>query len=418
MNKPELVVPAGNLEKLKVAVCYGADAVYLSGERYGLRASADNFTEAEIEEGLAFAHAHGCRSYVTLNAMMHDQDLEGLESYCRFLEAVGADGVIVSDAGVAGMVRLACKIPIHLSTQASCLNSDAARAWKAQGIQRIVLGRELSIAEAGEIQRKAGIDVEMFVHGSMCMAISGRCTISNYTSNRDANRGGCTQACRFAYSQGLRCGRYKTEIDVAKPSHFMSSKDLLGLMQIPRFFQQGLKALKIEGRMKSAFYAALLTSAYRKAVDNFAAGKWNGALIEELMSLIKCVPHRDFTEASFLNPARTESIYASNAATLDNATHDIVGIVLESDASQVLMKNYQSIKKGDEIEFLSFDGNRIRYKIDVLKNAIGKEVDRVRQESIAMLKPNSYIKAFQVVIAPAKKSPSRSWLNEESANVG
>ena len=196
----ELLAPAGNLNKLKIAVLYGADAIYLAGPKYGLRSASDNFSDTELCEGIQFAHKNNCKTYVTLNAFLHDKELEDLPEYVSFLEQINVDAVIVSDLGVMTIVQQYSKLPIHLSTQASCLNIHAAKTWKKLGAKRLVLGREVSLEEAGKIRKSTGIEVELFVHGSMCSAYSGNCTISNYTSGRDSNRGGCVQSCRFYYS--------------------------------------------------------------------------------------------------------------------------------------------------------------------------------------------------------------------------
>ena len=197
---PELLAPAGNLEKLKIAVLYGADAVYLAGPQFSLRAGTDNFSDVELAEGVRFAHDHRVKVYVTLNAFLHDEELAQLPDYIKFLDTCNVDAVIVSDLGVIATVQQYAPLPLHLSTQASCLNQYAAQLWKNLGVQRIVLGREVSINQAQAIRQAAGIEVEMFVHGAMCMAYSGNCTISNYTQARDSNRGGCVHSCRFPYS--------------------------------------------------------------------------------------------------------------------------------------------------------------------------------------------------------------------------
>ena len=196
----ELLAPAGNLNKLKIAVLYGADAVYLAGPKYGLRGASDTFSDTELLDGIQFAHLNNCKIYVTLNAFLHHKELEELPKYVSFLEQSKVDAVIVSDLGVMTVVQQHSKLPVHLSTQASCINIHAAKAWKRLGAKRLVLGREVSLEEAGMIRKASGIEVELFVHGAMCTAYSGNCTISNYTSGRDSNRGGCVQSCRFYYS--------------------------------------------------------------------------------------------------------------------------------------------------------------------------------------------------------------------------
>ena len=198
---PELLSPAGSLEKLKVSVLYGADAVYLGGQKFGLRQASDNFTYEELAEGVEFAHTHGAKVYVVLNSFLHDKDLEELPEFITVLEDLKVDAVIVSDLGVICTIRKHSKLVVHLSTQASCLNIESAKLWQKMGAQRIVLGREVTIKEAAKIKQATGLEIEMFVHGSMCMSYSGNCVISNYTQGRDSNRGGCAHSCRFEYSK-------------------------------------------------------------------------------------------------------------------------------------------------------------------------------------------------------------------------
>ncbi|RLA64170.1 MAG: U32 family peptidase, partial [Epsilonproteobacteria bacterium] len=242
----ELLAPAGNLEKLKVTVSYGCDAVYLGGEKFGLRSAADNFTNSELEEGVSFAHERGVKVYVVLNSFLYDKDLEELPPFLAFLEQLQVDAVIVSDLGVLKTVKELTNIPIHLSTQASCLNIEAGKLWKKMGAKRLILGREVSILEAAKIKRETGLEVELFIHGSLCMAFSGNCVISNYTMGRDSNRGGCAHNCRFEYSMDFG--------DKKVNSFFMSSKDLMGISQIPEFFLNEIDSIKVEGRMKTHLY--------------------------------------------------------------------------------------------------------------------------------------------------------------------
>ncbi len=239
---PELLAPAGCLMRLRIAARYGADAIYVGGQKYGLRARADNFTDHELREGVAFARDHGVKVYVTLNAVLHDDDLTGLADYCRLLQEIGVYAVIVSDLGVLRIVRQSSDLRVHLSTQASCLNSGAARFYKAQGVERIVLGRELSLTEASRIAREAGLEVEVFGHGAMCMSYSGNCTISNFTAGRDSNRGGCAHSCRFDYQQTQVGGTGSSQA-----GQFMSSRDLNAIGQLGEFCRLGIHSLKLEG---------------------------------------------------------------------------------------------------------------------------------------------------------------------------
>jgi len=238
------------------------------------------------------------------------------------------------------------------------------------------------------------------------MAYSGRCAISNYTSGRDANRGGCIQSCRFGYLQGLRRGKSINGIEGGSLLHFLSSKDLLGLFLIPVFFEKGICALKIEGRMKSPLYVAAVTSAYRQAIDAYANATWNGEVIEDLINLLNYVPHRDYTEASLLRPAGIDSVYRENKSTLLNTSKDMLGMVLESDSSKLLIRNHQSLHKGDDIELIRFDGERVRIHVDSLKNVLGNSVPAIRQESLAVLPPLKGTAAFQILVKAASRAIS------------
>ena len=252
----ELLAPAGNLNKLKIAVLYGADAVYLAGPKYGLRSASDNFSDTELLDGIHFAHRNNCKTYVTLNAFLHDKELEDLPDYVSFLEQSKVDAVIVSDLGVMTVVQQHSKLPIHLSTQASCINIHAAKAWKRLGAKRLILGREASLEEAGMIRKASGIELELFVHGAMGTAYSGNCTISNYTSGRDSNRGGCVQSCRFYYSElqdsyvkkninsenftesnftDLENTIFNENIPGNDSASLLSSKDLRGMRLLPKY---------------------------------------------------------------------------------------------------------------------------------------------------------------------------------------
>lgn len=302
---PEILSPAGSLDKLKVAVLYGAHAVYVGGQKFGLRTAADNFTQDELREGMIFAHERGAKVYVVLNSFLHDKDLEELPEFVKFLAEIKTDAVIVSDLGVVKTVRAHSSIPIHVSTQASTLNVEAAKLWKNMGATRIVLGREVSIKEAGKIKREAGIEIEMFIHGSMCMAYSGHCVISNFTQGRDSNRGGCAHSCRFEYSLDMGLDTMEK-----KKAFFMSSKDLEGLRLLPEFIKEEIDSLKIEGRMKSHLYAGTMSKVYSEALDFYRAH--GHFLSEDLLSWeaeLSKVSHRSYTEASLVDKAGADSIF-------------------------------------------------------------------------------------------------------------
>jgi len=379
MMKPELLAPAGSLEKLKVAVLYGADAVFFSGQKYSLRARADNFTLDEIAEGVAFAKRHGVKTYITLNAFLHDEDLEGLGEFCQFLDAQGVTGVIVSDLGVIDVIQKSSQLNVHLSTQASCLNSASASFWKSQGVERIVLGREVSIREALEIKTKCGLEMEMFAHGAMCMAYSGNCVISNYTAGRDSNRGGCIQSCRFQYQQA------SPDKGCSSESFFMSSKDMSGLEHIPEFCDAGIDSLKIEGRMKSLFYVASLCRAYRKAIDIYTAGEDYAAALPELQAEVNSIPHRDYFGASFSKPAGMLSVFQDRQGTIRSGTHQFTGVVLEKSDRFAAVRLYAPMTQDQRIEIVPFRGEPIPVQATQVYDLAGNRLASPRQDCVVCI---------------------------------
>lgn len=378
MWKPELLAPAKNLERLKVAIAYGADAVYLGGQNYGLRARADNFTDRELEQAVVFAHQHNAKIYVTLNAFLHDTDLVGLAEYCQFLESIGVDAVIVSDLGVIRAIRNSSNLNIHLSTQASCLNSYAGLLWKEMGVKRLIVGRELTIAEAGAIREKSGIEVEMFTHGAMCMAYSGHCTISNFTAGRDSNRGGCIQSCRLPYH--LETEDNKSDDLVS----FMSSRDLWGIYQIGEFFQHQICSLKIEGRMKSSFYVGLTCKIYRQLIDAYAAGTLSAEMLELAAQELQSVPNRDYFSGSLETPAGRDSVFGQLSG-INTGTYEYLGLVIDTTPEEIVLRLVEPLKVGEEIEIIPFVGEAIRGKVDRLFSITGERVQCMRQDGIVRI---------------------------------
>jgi putative protease len=416
MWKPEVLAPAGGLERLKIACLYGADAVYVGGQKYGMRARADNFTLHELHRGVEFAHALGAKVYVVLNAFLHDEDFEGLPEFCRYLESIAVDAVIVSDLGVVREVLAACKVPVHLSTQASCLNASGARLWKKLGIDRVIVGRELTIEETGQIGQEVGVEVEMFVHGALCMAYSGNCTISNFTAGRDSNRGGCIQSCRFSYDQvpkpdvkgslAMASGCSSNAEEGAKVnSHFMSSRDLLGIRYIPQFFQSRISSLKIEGRMKSALYVAGTAKTYKNLVLAYAAGDLTEERLEQATKELLTLPHRDGFDASLDEPAGSDSIYNPEPNSMPRGTHQFAGIVVDVDDSWVSIKTFAPIFEGTEIELLPFVGETRRVVVESLHGVDGCASSQVRQESVARIRRSTAwgtVEPLQVVRSPSE----------------
>ncbi|MFI5390909.1 MAG: U32 family peptidase, partial [Bacteriovoracales bacterium] len=361
MTRPEILSPAGSLEKLKVAVLYGADAVYLAGLNFGLRSAADNFTNEELIEGVRFAHERNAKVYVVLNSFLHDKDLLTFAPFIEFLNQIEVDAVIISDIGVLSTFRSLSNIDVHLSTQASCLNIEAAKLWKKMGVKRIVLGREVSILDAQEIKEKSGLEVEMFVHGSMCMAYSGNCVISNFTMGRDSNRGGCAHNCRFDYTVDIE-GQEKS-------AYFMSSKDLKGLNLLNDFSQAGIDSLKIEGRMKTNLYVGTVTKTYKRAITSV------GNLDLEIERELEKLTHREYTEASLTTPAGDESIYSKREH--EETDYSFVGTILEVIPNKHLLIEVRSaFFENEHLEIIPFTEKEISLPATPLVNILNEGVTK------------------------------------------
>ncbi len=373
---PELLAPAGDLDKLKVSILYGASAVYLGGHLYNLRQASTNFTYPELEEAVRFAHDHQAKVFIVVNNFFHDEDFEEFKGYLEFLQKIKVDALIASDLGVISFIRAHSNLEIHLSTQASCLNAESATFWKSQGATRVVLGREVSIEEAKRIKEKAQVEVEMFVHGSMCMSFSGHCTISNFTSGRDSNRGGCAHSCRFEYSLDL--GERKQN------AFFMSSKDLNGLNYLENFIEAGIDSLKIEGRMKSYNYAGGVTKAYAEALRFYQAhGSFKAAPFATWAQELSKVTHRDYTEASLIKPADKDSIYFDREHEYND--YKLVGNILSVKENEyLLMETKGKFELGQELEIVPFKGSAQKINIH--------EMYRLNGEKVSVTKPSTVIK--------------------------
>jgi putative protease len=390
---PEILAPAGNLDKLKVAVLYGANAVYVGGQKFGLRTAADNFTLDELREGVAFAHERKAKVYVVLNSFLHDKDLSELPDFIAFLAEINVDAVIVSDLGVVKTVAQLSNIPVHISTQASTLNIEAAKFWKAMGASRVVVGRELSVKEAGQIKREAGIEVEMFIHGSMCMAYSGHCVISNFTQGRDSNRGGCAHSCRFEYSIDMALDSVEK-----KKAYFMSSKDLEGLRVLPEFIAEGIDSLKIEGRMKSHLYAATMSKVYSEALAFYEDhGHFLSDKLLEWESELKKVSHRAYTNASLIDPAGPESIFNERENATDSEWQMVGRVVEASSKSGIVIEVRNAFNQGDEIELIPFRGQVVSIKATEITDILMRPVLRTKPSTLVRLPFISGIEAHNLV---------------------
>lgn len=377
---PEILAPAGSLEKLKVAILYGANAVYLGGQKFGLRTAAENFTQDELREGVEFAHERNSQVYVVLNSFLHDKDLTELPEFIKFLEEIKIDAVIVSDLGVVRTVREHSNIPVHVSTQASTLNAESAKLWKKAGATRIVLGREVSVKEAGKIKREADIEIEMFIHGSMCMAYSGHCVISNFTQGRDSNRGGCAHSCRFEYSiEGL-------DTEEKRKAYFMSSKDLEGLRVLPAFIDEEIDSLKIEGRMKSHLYAATMSKVYSEALEYYAEhGNFLSENMLEWEQELSKVSHRAYTEASLVEKAGSESIF-NERENLSEDEWNMVGPVIEaSTKAGIVIEVRNAFNQGDELEIIPFKGECIKVTASEIMDLGMRPVTRTKPSTLVRL---------------------------------
>ncbi len=352
-RKPELLAPAGNLEKLKMALVYGADAVYMGGKAFGLRAFSDNFAEDELREGIALAHSLHKKAYVTVNIFPHNGDLPALPDYLRFLQDSGADGIIISDLGVYRLARqVVPDLPLHISTQANNTNWSSALCWQELGARRIVLARELSLAEIREIRERVELELEAFIHGAMCISYSGRCLLSNYLTGRDANRGECAQPCRWRYSlaEEKRPGEYYPVLEDEQGTYIFNSKDLCLLPYIPDLAAAGLSSFKIEGRMKSVHYVATVAKVYREAIDSYAANPENYSVKPEWVEELDKISHRAYTTGFYFNnTTQQDQIYGTSSYT---QTHDFVGLVKSYDAvtRMAVVEQRNNMKTGEEIE--------------------------------------------------------------------
>lgn len=347
----EILSPAGNMEKLKTAIYFGADAVYVAGKKFGLRAFAGNFDENELKEAVNFVHSNGKKIYVTVNIVAHNSDFDGLDEYLKFLEKIGVDAIIVSDIGIICLAKqVAPKLEIHVSTQANVTNKYVAKFYADLGAKRIVIARELSINEIKEIRDflPNEIELEAFVHGAMCISYSGRCLLSNYLTGRDGNRGACVQACRWEYTicEKSRCGNgYEIQED-NRGTYILNSKDLNMISHLKELEEAGVSSLKIEGRMKSSYYVANITNAYRRALNLLKKGEeFDSKLYDETMKS----SHRNYATGFYFG-----SPEQNLETSMPVATHEFIALVLEDEKDgKVLVEMRNRFEKGDELEVLS-----------------------------------------------------------------
>ncbi len=377
MKIPELLAPAGNLEKLKMALLYGADAVYISGKQFGLRSFAGNFTPEEMQEGIRFAHQRSARVYVTVNIFAHNDDLSALPAYLLQLKEAGADALIISDPGVLNICRQTVpEMELHLSTQANVTNWSSVLFWQQQGIKRIILARELSQKEIEEIRLKTDMDLEVFVHGALCISYSGRCLLSSYMAARDANKGECTQPCRWKYDlvEETRPGQYYPIEEDERGSYVFNAQDLCLLDYIPQLIKCGICSLKIEGRMKSVHYVATIVKAYRQALDSYMEDPEHYIVQESWRREIAMVSHRDYTTGFFVNRPDQHGQNYSFSSYIRQA--EFVGLVLKYDPSarMILIEQRNKICIGDELEIVGPKHEAWPIKVDAVWDEEGKAI--------------------------------------------
>ncbi|NMA90317.1 MAG: U32 family peptidase [Amphibacillus sp.] len=379
-KKPELLAPAGNLEKLKFAIHYGADAVYIGGQQFGLRSNAGNFTFDEMREGVAFANKYGAKVYVAANIIAHNENLEGLHEYFKKLYDIGIAAVIVADPALIQACREAAPdLEVHISTQASIANWKTAEFWKNEGIPRVVLAREVSVEEIREMKEKVDIEIEAFIHGAMCISYSGRCVLSNHMSARDANRGGCAQSCRWKYDL-FEDGIDGTEpiSELANEQYSMSSQDMSMVEYLPDLIEAGVDSFKIEGRMKSIHYVATVVNVYRKIIDTYFEDPENYKIDPEWIDEIWKAAQRSLTSGFYYNePTEKDQLFGRPARI---PKYDFAGLVLDYDENTKIatIQQRNNFGVGDEVEFFGPNFYHFKQTITELWNENDEPIDRAK----------------------------------------
>ena len=389
-KRPELLIPASSLEVLKTAVIFGADAVYIGGEAFGLRAKAKNFSKEDMKKGVEFAHAHGVKVHVTVNILAHNDDLPGVEEYLKELKEIGPDALIIADPGVFELAKEICpEIQRHVSTQANNTNYATYQFWWKQGASRVVSARELSLREIKEIREKipAEMEIESFIHGAMCISYSGRCLLSNFFTGRDANQGACTHPCRWKYSimEETRPGEYMPVYENERGTYIFNSKDLCMIDHIPEMIDAGIDSFKIEGRMKTALYVATVARTYRKAIDDYLEDpqKYRDNMPWYLDQISNCT-YRQFTTGFYFGkPTEESQIYDSNTYVKEYTYLGIVGDICDG-RYRIEQRNKFSV--GEKIEIMKPDGENVEVTVKRIINEDGED-----QESAPHSKQVLYI---------------------------
>ncbi len=372
-KKLELLAPGGNMQKAKTAFHFGADAVYVGGKAFSLRAFADNFSNEELEELIKYAHARDKKVYVTLNIFAKNEDFEKIATFLQFLDTTGVDGVLVSDPGIVMLYNdLKIKTPLHLSTQANTLNKYSAKFWESQNVERIVVARELSLAEVKDIADNTTCEIETFVHGAMCISYSGRCLLSNYLTPRDANRGACVQACRWEYqiTEKSREGEPLTMTEDERGTYILNSKDLNLIRHIKEVAEAGSVSFKIEGRMKSEYYVATVVKSYREAMDAYLEGR---KLAEEIVENLDKAGHRNYTTCYNIEKLENTQNYETSKPV---QSYDFIGQIEKCENGYVHFVMRNRFKIGDTLEVLSADENfNCEFTVEEIKSETGDQIE-------------------------------------------
>ena len=388
MKKIELLSPAGDFDRLKIALLYGADAVYFGGQEYSLRANANNFSINDIKEACIFAHSLNKKVYLTLNIVFHNEDIEGVYDFIKEVALAGIDAFIVSDPFIISYIKKNYpNIEVHLSTQVSTTNSKAVEFYKKEKVDRIVLARELSMGDIKAIIDETGMDIEIFIHGAMCTFYSGRCVLSNYFTNRDSNRGGCAQVCRFAF-----------DIDDNNEKFTMATKDLNTARLIKEFIEMNVRSLKVEGRMRSPYYLATVMSSYRKIIDSYYNKELTNELIEKEEKILGRVANRETSTHYYEKEADMTDQYYTGRQELSN--QDFLGLILEYDKENKIVtlteRNY--FKPGDEVEIFTPSGKVYSFTVGQIYNEKMEELEVARHpEEIIKLKVDYDIEPFSMM---------------------
>lgn len=408
MQKMELLAPAGNMDKLKMALLYGADAVYLGGKSFGLRAFSDNFSLEEMEEAVRYAHGLGKKVHVTVNIFPHNADLTGLPEYLTSLRDIQVDAVLIADPGIFSLARqIVPDLPVHISTQANVTNWASAKFWHDAGAKRVVMAREVSLKDVKAIHDKVPVELEGFVHGAMCISYSGRCLLSNYfTENRDSNRGQCVQCCRFKYNvvEEKRPGQYFPVMEDERGTYIFNSKDLCLLPYLPDLYDAGLCSLKIEGRMKSVHYVATVVKVYRQAIDAYERDPEHFRVLPEWVEELEKISHRPYTRGfSVSRPTEADQVYSHSSNT---QTHEFIGLVRSYDAERklALIEQRNHFKVGQTVEFLQPKGRLVRCAVSRIIDETGQDLDAARHaQQVVAIPVDEPLEAYSMMRREMKR---------------